>query len=107
MAKIICDSCKARQPEGMRFGRIEGRRYCITCWDAASAAYQARKAEECATFWASRGIRPGQEVKFRIGTLFGPALARGVARVGKHGAYISSPRYPRRQIDPAAFVSAA
>lgn len=105
----ICGATETRDAQGVtyRLGRIEGKRVCASCWPSVHAEYLDRTKRDARRFWDDRGIRPRQAIHFRVGTLFGPALAHGVARVGRHGAYIASARYPGRKIDPSAFHSAA
>ena len=58
------------------------------------------------TYWASRGIKPGDTVYIKGASMFGPAQFKAIAKVGVNGAYVSCSHWQTKgkQIRPDCAV---
>ncbi|MFH1033614.1 MAG: hypothetical protein V1806_03830 [Pseudomonadota bacterium] len=88
----VCLGCGKDCPNGRN---TAGQ--CIDCHNAANRAYRAarkaeneRRAHEGREFWASKGIKVGQAVRWWAPSTLGLGgiWHRGVAKTGATGAYV-------------------
>jgi hypothetical protein len=113
-----CTTCGTTVPLDVAgMGYVRAKPYCHACFGAACRAQRedekaqriarhARQREDGIAFWRAKGIEPGAPVTvFGSHLMFGRMPIHGTAEVGNGGAFVRSPRFPRRPLDPTNAIA--